>query len=153
MLRKHKKYSWLLIGVVSLIILSYMREGFFLTLNSVLRDLPYNNAHFTFLTDYFIRFDHIVLIRLKWFFTFLFSILFIGLTILFNYKIFKSLEIIKKITLFYIVSILMAVIIGLMGYMSSNFDNVYGGIRTIFGFIQSPLLLLISLPLFSFLKK
>ena len=151
-LLQNKSILWLAFGMLVLFVLSYFREGFFLSLNGVILNNPSSNAYFDSILPYFKQLDLKLLVQLKWIGTILFSLSFMIFTLFFLQKVFNS----KKPTLFiaglYFLFISLSLIVGVFGYFFFSFDKVYGIIREIFGFIQSPLPYFLAVPLFYFLK-
>ncbi len=151
-LLKNKSLLWLALGTLVLFGLSYLREGFFLSLNGVILNSPSSNAYFDNLLPYFKQLDLKFLVQLKWIGTMLFSLAFMSVTLFFLYKVFNS----KRPTIFiaglYFLFISLSLFVGVSAYFFFSFDKVYSVIREIFGFIQSPLPFFLVAPLFYFLK-
>lgn len=142
----------IVVACLSLFSLSYFRESYFLTLNSVVQGQLKSNSHIDFLYSFFKTIDINKLYIHKWTSTVFFSLIFIGFTLYFLYKYFLNIHYVKIVGYLYLVVIFVVSIVGLISYWLGLFNQWYFILRFIAGIVQSPLVFFFFIPLFSFVN-
>lgn len=140
--------------ITFLFIIGYLREVFFLVVNSVLRKypFPYNSAYIT-PPKFLYSLSNNTLVLLKWVFTFGFFLLFAFVTYLFINFYFRN-KTFNKITLkIYILLLVVSFLVSLFGMIFNTFDEAYSLSRLIIGLAQYPLIPLVLFVLFYYKSK
>ncbi len=153
-LNSHLKNILLFILFTLIYLLGYIRETSFLVINSVLRNysFPYNSAYVSPPT-YILEMSNGELIILKWALTLIFSLLFLGITLLTVHLYFKSKKFNRVIFYIYSLIITLSFVIYLFGVITGLKENCYTISRFIIGLVQYPILSLILFALFYFITK
>ncbi len=133
--------------------LTFLREILFLDINSVINNQDYNNTYSYFFHLKLIRLNSSEIIRLKWVLTFLFSITISGLSILVIYLWFKNSKNVKYAIFFFLFVYTSFVGVGFFLWYLNGLNEYYFVLRKITGFIQSPLPLMIMIPVFMVLEN
>lgn len=134
--------------------IGYARETIFLVINTVIHDYPVlNNTSYLTPPEFLYNIDPQQLMSAKWILTFIFSIIFMSITLLiinfyFKSKTFNKITLIINFTLF-----VFALIISLIGISTNHFDEFYPISRFIAGLLQSPLLTFAIFTLLYFINK
>jgi hypothetical protein len=150
MKRSPKKYILLLPVICALLLLGYYRDFVFKTTNSLLQAKDYNATYTPPGTLRFLdSFTYGGLIKLKWAFTVLFTLVYLGFT-LFTIKIIFNRKSYNRITIgVYAVVMLLSGLLMLAGYA---FEGLYGSMyepaRYLMDVAQSPVILMILIPAF-----
>ncbi len=134
--------------------IGYIRETIFLVINTVIHNYPFPfNASYLEPPAFLYEMENENLIIIKWVLTFLFSIIFMGTTLLIVNFYFKS-KAYNRITIAAIVALfLFALIISLIGIAINKFDGIYPMSRFVVGLLQSPLLTFTIFTLFYFIDN
>ena len=120
--------------------LGYIRESFFLVINTVIYDYPFPyNASYIKPPDFLYKMGSTGLISMKWVLTFLFSILFMGVTLLIVNLYFKYKRYNIATFFIYCILLIIAFLIALIGYFI-DYNGFYTISRLIAGLLQSPIL-------------
>lgn len=113
------------------IALGFLRDHVFVTINQLIESG--NDSH-----------DHLMI--LKWGLTFFCSTLYLGITSVFLFLIFHSRKYAGVAVVVYLLIFLIALLVGLVGFLTTSFWNVYPLVRSILGIAQSPIVLMILIP-------
>ncbi|MCB0401990.1 MAG: hypothetical protein KDD41_07890 [Flavobacteriales bacterium] len=132
----------------------YIRETIFVVINSVINDyaFPYNPSYLeppAFLYDI----ETGNLIKIKWFLTFVFSLIFFGITLWLVNFYFRSKSYNRIILLTYSILFAASLIITLLGFLFNQYESFYGISRFIAGLLQYPLMTLILFTMFYFVNQ
>lgn len=153
-MRNNFKNSLAAVFLVIIFFIGYLRETFFLVLNSVLNryPFPYNNSYVS-PPDFLYSYNSQTLITVKWLLTFGFSIVFFIVSLVLIHFYFKNRSF-NKITVWaYLFLIGISFSIAGFGILLGNFDETYALSRFIIGLVQSPLIPLVLFVLFYFKTK
>ncbi len=143
-----------LFSFILLFIIGYIRESIFLVINSVLNNYPFPyNPSYIPPPEYLYSLTTQELINLKWFFTLVFSLLFMLLSWLIIHFVFNSKTYNKIVIYIYTFFISISFLIAGIGILFNCFEILYTPSRFIVGIIQSPLLVIILFSLFFLLNQ
>lgn len=123
-------------------ILSYFREVFFLSINSIISGETEFYAK-TQKINFLMHFSVTELIKIKYLMTISFSLVFISITILGLKLSFQSTFIYKSASLLYGLIILIASLLILLSLIGDSFETIYPILRKLIGIIHNPLLFLL----------
>ena len=132
------------VGLILVLLCTYFRENFLLTINALLASKTYSSAYAYWLSDFCSTMPATQLMQWKWGLTIFFSIAIAGITLLSLYCWFKSYKLLKTAIWFYAVLFLGVGLLALVGVLTHSFDAIYFVLRKALGVVQSPL------PLFVF---
>ena len=127
------------LGVLSLLFLTYFRENFLLEINAALAHDVYNRAYFYWLSGFFQEKSIAELTEWKWGITLVFSLIMSIITIAALYAWHQSKELFKLTVLIYFIVFLFFVVIAICGMLFGEFSDIYFVLRKGLGVIQSPL--------------
>lgn len=144
----------LILLIVLIILLGFLRDYLFFNINWIYLTLTENRPNqaldeFYFLLEWTPRNINI----LKWFLTFLFTGLFLLLSVWIIQQFFKNKQF-NRITIYAFVGLIgICALLYLIGFVIGLSDNLYGVIRTLMGFAQSFMPLMILYVVFKFLPE
>jgi hypothetical protein len=152
---KSKKILHLSSIALLLLFLSFYRDYVFRSINALLMAWDYNmdypiHSSLSFLKN--VEYNSVVMF--KWVLTILFSLFFLllllwAVKVLFNNKNYRNISIATYIGVFAIAAVFM-----LCGYIfTSTTERMYEFARFVMGMAQSPLILMILVPIFLFAEK
>lgn len=135
--------------IVLLLVMGYIREMFFLVINSVLKrnEYPFNTAYIE-PPKFLYQLSTTYLLALKSIFTIFFAMLFGIITYFFIHYYFQNKLYNLIVVKIYAFLIVLAVLISLVGLILNHFEFFYTISRFIIGLAQHPLLPLILFVLF-----
>jgi len=148
------KKSKLVVLTICVILLGFLRDYFFENINWIYLNLTVGRPNqaldeFHFLLNWTPKEINI----LKWFLTFLFTGLFFAFTFAIIHVAFKN-RIYNRITLFTFIGLMgISALLYIPGFFVEMSDSLYGVIRTLMGFAQSFMPLMILYVLFKFLPE
>jgi hypothetical protein len=134
---KHKVIA--ILGVVLILTLTYFRENLLLEVNALLNGDQFDRSSAYWFFDFFKEMGQSNLIRWKWGLTASFSIAITVLTIGSLFLWFKSLELIKFISMLYLLLFGLMTVVALVGFLLNAFQSVYPLLRKALGLVQSPI--------------
>ena len=138
-----------------LILLGYLRDSIFKSINALLRAWDLDQDYFlppflSFLENY----EYETLENLKWLLTLLFCLLYLIITILAIKLFFNNSKYIKIAAFTYVGIIVISAIFILIGYIfNSTSLKMYEFARYLMGMAQSPIVLMILIPTFKLSEK
>ncbi len=134
--------------------IGYLRETIFLVLNSVLNKYPFPfNSSYASPPDFLYSYSSQTLITMKWVLTFVFSVIFFMVSLVFIHFYFKNRSFNKIIAWTYLFLVGASFLTAVLGILLGNFDETYTLSRFIIGLAQSPLIPLVLFVLFYFKTK
>ena len=148
------KKTKLILLTFLIILLGFLRDYLFDNINWVYMTLMNGRANqardeFHFLLNWTLR----EINTLKWILTFLFTGLFLVMTLWIIHVAFKN-KIFNRITIASFAGLMaISAILFFVGYIFGQSDNLYGVIRTLMGFAQSFMPLMVLYVLFKFLPE
>jgi hypothetical protein len=138
-----------------LLFFGYFRETTFKSINALLQAW---DADFDYSMPFYLEFtktlEYDIVVYLKWLLTLLFTLAYLGISlytikVIFNNKVFLKITLVSYIILISISGLLM-----LTGLVLSQFsDKMYEFARYFMGIAQSPLVLMILIPVFKISEK
>lgn len=149
-----KKTLIILIFIAILIGLGFLREFIFMNTNSALYSNFYNENYplhplFNFFRDKSYNFIY----TSKWFFTFLFILMYFYAQVLTTKFLLKENILKKWFFFFYLFLVILSVITFAVGWLAGNINQGYIFSRLFLGILQSPLPIMFLLPVYYFTKK
>ena len=144
----------LILLIALIILLGFLRDYLFFNINWIYLTLTENRPNqaleeFYFLLEWTPKNINI----LKWFLTFLFTGLFLILSVWIIHQFFKNKQF-NRITIYAFVGLIgICAFLYLIGFVIGLSDNLYGVIRTLMGFAQSFMPLMILYVVFKFLPE
>lgn len=144
----------LILLIALIILLGFLRDYLFFNINWIYLTLTENRPNqaleeFYFLLEWTPKNINI----LKWFLTFLFTGLFLLLTVWIIHQFFKNKQF-NRITIYAFVGLIgICAFLYLIGFAIGLSDNLYGVIRTLMGYAQSFMPLMILYVVFKFLPE
>lgn len=147
----NKKVKTILL-TVGIVLLGFLREYLFVNINWVYLTLVNgrrNGARPEF--NFFLEWSPSEIITLKWILTIVFAGLFFGLTRFIIHTYYKNKTYNKLTALVFIGLIFLSTLLFCIGKIFGVYEILYGGIRTLMGFVQSFMPLMILVVLFNFL--
>jgi hypothetical protein len=126
-------------GFVLLILCTYFRENILLEINALLAFKAGDRSYSYWFVSFFKSLPIKQLVYWKWGVTLFFSFIMSIITILSLYNWFKDLSSFKILTLIYLSSFGLLVIISGVAVLFNSFESVYFLLRKVLGIVQSPL--------------
>jgi hypothetical protein len=126
-----KKTLFIVLLIAITIILGFLRDYVFVSINHIIETGNGTNGH---------------LLILKWILTGFCSILYLGITCFFLFLLFRSQKYIRIAISIYVLIFAIAFLIGGIGYITVSFGKVYLLVRAILGIAQSPIVMMILIP-------
>jgi hypothetical protein len=142
----------LAIGILFLLCTGFLREFLFIKINLQLVTLYYNHENAEKTLEFLTQFSYNNLLWIKWGLTAFFTILYLVITLFISHLIFSRNVFVKWITIGYISSTLISLLIYLAGAYIAYPIECYRIARSIMGVLQSPLPLMVFIPAVSLLK-
>jgi hypothetical protein len=148
-----KRTTLVLLGLIFLAC-GFLRDFVFLNVNEQTRVTFYHTADSTLnpLFSCLSTWSYSRLYFLKWGLTFLFSFLFMGLTMAFIRMVFIEKKYLRLVFLSYAALIFLASIFFLGGWVAGNSEKSYLISRFLMGIAQGPIVLMVLLPAFRLLQ-
>jgi hypothetical protein len=150
--KKHIQIGFIL---VLLIFLGFLRETIFKNTNALLQawDADFDYSMPVYL-EFIKAYEYDTIVNLKWLFTLLFSLLYLGIScyaikVIFNQKIFLKITLAAYLTLIIISGLFILTGLVLLPFS----DKMYEFARYFMGIAQSPLVLMILIPVFKISQK
>lgn len=151
-----KKTVFILLIFLLILLSGYLRDFIFKKINALLQAWDYDfdyqlPAGLQFLNNY----EYDTVVNVKWLLTFLFWGLYLFISIITIRLLFRNRQLFLKITVgIYSVILLISGIFMSVGFVFSPLaENMYEFSRYLMGMAQSPLILMILIPVFSLYEK
>ena len=132
--------------------LTILRENLFLDINSVIENYDFNSTYFYYFHSKLLNFNSSELFQLKWLLTILFSVVISGLSTLVISFWFRGGKILRYVIYVYVSICTFFIIAAFLLWCVNGVDEYYFVLRKITGFVQSPLPLIIMMPIFYVLE-
>ncbi|MEO6902809.1 MAG: hypothetical protein ABI315_06630 [Bacteroidia bacterium] len=154
--RSIKKYSYIVLLILLITFFGYYRDYIFVSINAHLKALTYDvdspplPAILSFMKDC----EYNTIIKIKWVLTFLFMLIYLGISLLALKLIFNNRNYYYIAIGLYMSITLVAGVFMVMGFLiKSTAPTMYEFSRYIMGLAQSPLILMILIPAFKLSKQ
>lgn len=138
MLKIFKNKKLAVVGFLLMFVFIFFRENVLLIINAFISDQNTNRAYSYWFSDIFQSLTKDQLYLSKWVVSFLFTFLTALLTVFTLHQWFKNNSFTKIIITIYLATSLLTLAVGLIGYFSVGFFQVYPFLRRVFGIIHSP---------------
>jgi hypothetical protein len=150
-----KKYICIFVLITLILFFGFLRETVFKNLNALLQawdaDIDYKMPFFLSFTE---NLDYPDVVKLKWLFTYVFSIIFLALSLLAIRLLFNDRRFIKITIISWTCILLLSAIFICTGLIFNDTDGkMYEFARYFAGIAQSPLILMILIPVFKLIEK
>lgn len=140
---------WVILSVILIIVLGFFREFVFYNVNAQINyylhwqeGIPfYTDSHFEFLYEW----PYERLIQFKWLMTVVFTLLFLGNSLLIIYLLFKENKYLKWTIYFFLFILIVSALLTLVWYFFKS-DNFYRLSRLMMDFVESPKPLMLLIP-------
>jgi len=152
-MRRPLRIALLLLAVVAVVLLGVFREFVFVNINYHLKYIYYEQAEsyahsfFDFLNNY----SYSAVYYSKWWLTAIFSVVYIGLTLLIIYCVYPEKRYIRWTLFTYGLLIAVSSLLFLFGWLLGDMDNLYYITRKVMGIVQSPVVAMFLIPAFRLL--
>jgi len=127
----NKKIVFVVLLVITTVILGFLRDHIFVSINHLIESGNDANGHF---------------LILKWILTGFCSILYMCITCVFLFLLFNSRKYVRVAIAVYVLIFVVALLIGGFGFATVSFGKVYLLVRALLGIAQSPVILMILIP-------
>jgi hypothetical protein len=154
MVKQFKKYSCIFIVVLLLLFVGFYRDFVFKSINGLLKAWDHDLGYYLHSSLAFLEnLEYDTLVNLKWFLTLLFTLIYLAIAI-FAVKIFFSQKKFILITCaVYIGITAVSALLMISGIILSNSPKMYEFARYLMGIAQSPVILMILIPVFKLAEK
>jgi hypothetical protein len=149
------RFLYILIILGTIIITGFSRDFIFKSINGLLKAWDSNQYYYLHPSISFLeKYDYNTLINLKWLLTICFSLFYLLIT-LFAVRFFfgKKKKYLFIVYAAYLSLICISGLSVLGGYLFNSTERMYEFARYLMGMAQSPLILMILIPLFKFMEK
>ncbi len=131
----------ILIAILSFVILGFIRDSVFVQVNAYLGFLRTGNQKYLLVVNLGVLeyFTYYPLYYTKFILTFLFTLLYLGLSVLVIKTTYQNPQYTKITMLFYFVTFILSLLIYVSGYVFTDIYKAYALSRYIMGVLQSPI--------------
>lgn len=153
-MKSSKKYVVFVLFVILTYLLGYLREGVFITINSVINKVPfpYNRAYIT-PPDFLYNYSLSQLILIKWVFTFLFFFIFLTVAVGVVHYFFHNRKYNKIVFVVFVTFFVLSFLFYTVGFLTNNLESFYPISRFFAGIVQDPFPIYLFLVLFFYTTK
>ncbi len=153
-MNNYKKYVVFVLFVILTYLLGYLREGVFITINSVINQVPfpYNRAYIT-PPDFLYHFSLNQLILFKWLLTLFFFLIFLLVAIGVVHYFFRNRKYNKIVLIVFVTFFVMSFLFYLVGFLLNKLEFFYPISRFFAGIVQDPFPIYLFLVLFFYTTK
>ena len=153
-MKSSKKYVVFVLFVILTYLLGYLREGVFITINSVINKVPfpYNRAYIT-PPDFLYNYSLSQLFLIKWVFTFLFFFIFLTVAVGVVHYFFHNRKYNKIVFVVFVTFFVLSFLFYTVGFLTNNLESFYPISRFFAGIVQDPFLIYLFLVLFFYTTK
>jgi len=146
---KIKKYLVFFLFVIITYVLGYIREAVFITINSVINEVPfpYNRAYIT-PPPFLYKLSMNQLFILKWVLTLLFFLLFLLVAVKVTHFFFRNKKYNKIVMVFFVTFFSLSLVFYIIGFLFDNLSFFYPISRFFAGLVQDPFPIYLFLVLF-----
>jgi len=142
-----------IVGVVILLLGTYFRENLLLEINALIEGHEYDRSYSYWFASFFKGLNKAELYNWKWGISIFFSLIIPIITLLTLYGWFKSKQLLKLLSIIYVIVFTFMLLMTSFSYVFGIFDDIYFVLRKIIGLLQSPLPFFLFFLLFSTLEN
>lgn len=150
-----KKYSCLLLLILIITFFGYYRDYIFVSINAYLKALTHDvDSPLPYTLSFMKHYEYNTIIQIKWVLTLLFTLIYLGISLLALKLIFNNRNYYYIAIGLYVGITLTAGVFTTIGFLiKSTAPTMYEFSRYIMGLAQSPLILMILIPAFKLSKQ
>jgi hypothetical protein len=153
-MNKARRILFYLFIIALLLLTGYCRDFVFKSINALLQAWDSDKDYYLPASMRFIEsYDYDTILDIKWLLTFLFSAVYLAIALLTIRVLFRNRRFLKITIVAYTGIVVLSGIFMLFGQLFRSPDKMYEFARYFMGIAQSPLVLMILLPLFKISEK
>lgn len=149
-----KKYVVFLLFIIVTYLLGYIREGVFITINSVINKVPfpYNRAYIT-PPDFLYQYSITELTLFKWLLTLFFFLIFLMVAVGVVHYFFYNRKYNKIVFVVFVIFFALSFLFYTIGFLTNNLESFYPISRFFAGIVQDPFPIYLFIVLFFYTNK